>query len=204
MKLYHYSSERYTVLKTKRKQLKVTEKDRIEAAKHKDLAIGPYYDHISFFFDPIPAKHMGYFFKGVPHEVWRKGAMLYEYVVETDDFNFGYEIVETEADYKQLITEWPTTPSITKEQIRQFKVNRFQRKLKTNETAKTKENFLKMANPYVGKLLENYKKAQRRYELDAERMKYAALVPHVMLYPDNGYIEYESAKRIRIDDVPVK
>lgn len=204
MKLYHYSSERYTVLKTKRKQLKVTEKDRIEAAKNKDLAIGPYYDHISFFFDPIPAKHMGYFFKGVPHEVWRKGAMLYEYVVETDNFNFGYEIVETEADYRQLITEWPTTPSITKEQIRQFKVNRFQRKLKTNETAKTKENFLKMANPYVGKLLENYKKAQRRYELDSERMKYAALVPHVMLYPDNGYIEYESAKRIRIDDVPVK
>lgn len=204
MKLYHYSSERYTVLKTKRKQLKVTEKDRIEAAKNKDLAIGPYYDHISFFFDPIPAKHMGYFFKGVPHEVWRKGAMLYEYVVESDNFNFGYEIVETEADYKQLITEWPTTPNITKEQIHQFKVNRFQRKLKTNETAKTKENFLKMANPYVGKLLENYKKAQRRYELDAERMKYAALVPHVMLYPDNGYIEYESAKRIRIDDVPVK
>lgn len=204
MKLYHYSSERYTVLKTKRKQLKVTEKDRIEAAKNKDLAIGPYYDHISFFFDPIPAKHMGYFFKGVPHEVWRKGAMLYEYAVETDNFNFGYEIVETEADYRQLITEWPTTPSITKEQIRQFKVNRFQRKLKTDETAKTKENFLKMANPYVGKLLENYKKAQRRYELDSERMKYAALVPHVMLYPDNGYIEYESAKRIRIDDVPVK
>lgn len=204
MKLFHYAPQRWNVLKTKRKQLLVTERDIVLETRKNYRQIAPYYDHISFFFEPIPAKHMGYFFRGVPHRTWRKGAVLYEYQVDTDNFDFGYMIVETEGDYNQLIKDWPTTATLSEAQIERYKVNYYKRKIKTGEASKTKDNFEKMANPYVGKLLQNYIKASGLYEYEEEKHKYAAFVPHVMIYPKTGMIEFDSVKRITIDNQPVR
>lgn len=55
MKLYHYSDNRLRTIKTKGAQGRVSKLEMKEADKIAGFMeeVGPYYKHLSFFFDPI-------------------------------------------------------------------------------------------------------------------------------------------------------
>lgn len=204
MLLYHYATKRLNILKTRRKQGSVTPADIMRANKSKHIQIKPYYDHISFFFEPLPAKHMGFFFKDVNHSIWKDRTVVYEHVVDTDTFDFQYEIVETEADYKQMMTEWPKG-RVTQAQRSAYLLRQLQRKLRTDEAGRSKDYFERNARPHVGQLLQDFIRAQSRYEYIEERLKHAALVPHAMIYPADGVIALTTTpRRVVIQSVPVK
>ena len=97
MKLYHYSTERFLKIETRR--LQGIAEQEIKSAEDKASKMGlplPYVDHVSFFLEPIPKDTIASIFKG-EHPFWKAGQTLYEHVVDTktiDEKSF-YRIVET-------------------------------------------------------------------------------------------------------------
>lgn len=201
MLLYHYSDKQHKTLKTLLNQGKVTaverEKAEREAIKHKTLfgvfQPGYYFEHISFFFDPIPRNIYSYFPK--THKVWTKKNKLYEHVVEVDDNTqqFYYEIVEfperIELYYDRKVddkTFFKRVGAMLKEDgyIGKGSIELEEVLRKKDLLGKTEEFFTKLPSR------PNYKDVQN---------KYAATVPHVMLYPIVGQIKVKESKLIILE-----
>lgn len=62
---------------------------------HDSNRAGAYYQHISFFFEPIPKDIIASVFNN-EHKVWRSGNVLYEHQVKISDLGeFAFELVES-------------------------------------------------------------------------------------------------------------
>ena len=87
MKLYHYSDKQHSELLTRRVQ--GADEKEIDIATFKAKRMGlplPYHDHISLFFEPIPAEHIARTFLN-GHPFWKAGNEIYEHVIDIQDID---------------------------------------------------------------------------------------------------------------------
>lgn len=189
MKLYHYSTEKLQSIKTKGAQGKLSKLEMREAKRIADLMedVGPYYAHISFFFDPIPRNIAEIFGKG--HDFWFDGNVIYEHVVDAEEL----------IPFKWHMMEMRETMAFADTMTWGEGVSREQRRLQIREL-----NRHDKAKGYVGDSLESLENlieeldivtaeafiAERKRDKDRESFQqYAAGVPHLMVYPEAGLVK---------------
>lgn len=199
MLLYHYSKEKHSTLLTLEKQGYVSQDDRKEEEKaliedHKRfgyLRPGYYFEHISFFFEPPPLDLMSTIFPN-DHPVWYKGNPLYEHVIDTDDLkSFQYEVVEfpekTDAYYDSQVTD--------KEYYRILK----EAVINQHYVGKSALELDRIGQRFTNGVTHDYfKRIKIRINYDKIMHKYAATVPHVMIYPSLGSIKVKSVSKVKV------
>jgi len=198
MKLYHYSKSLYDILKNRLRSGAADDKEIKEQTEWNKKINGPgiYNAHISLFFDPLPLTLLGQIF-GAGHHTWVNGNELYEYVIDTNslDEDIVYDVVESPIAVKTLDeTEWVDTDEFLiqhKKKINAIKIN-------SGEIGKSKSKLEKEINKYKNKTKDFYIAASRRDDFKENFNKYAACVPHVMLYPESGTIKIESINIVKV------
>lgn len=201
MKLYHYASQTYMTLKTLEAQGRVTPEDREKAlvsAKNFKTTMGAikpgaYYQHISFFFEPIPLDIPKYFPKD--HPVWFKGNALVEHVVETSSIKpFGYEVVEFPEKRELYLDDSVSTEEYHEAMRGIYKASKYIGFGESELSQVAEEKKL------VGILEDSFLKLSQSpgFKTGDSRHKYAPLVTHVMLYPEGGTVKPVSVKKIRL------
>lgn len=201
MQLYHYSTKKHSTLKTLLNQGKVTVEDKLkaerDAIKHKTLfgvfQPGYYFEHISFFFDPIPRNIYQYFPKD--HKVWTKGTKLYEHVIELNEQSepFTYEIVEFPERIELYYDRKVDDKTFFKKVGSMLKEDGYIGKgyAELSETLHRKS--------LVGKTTHFFERLPNRPNYKDIANKYAATVPHVMIYPLLGKIKTQEVKLITLE-----
>ena len=160
----------------------------------------PYCDHISFFFEPIPSKLLGELFSN--HPVWFKDNSLYEYVIDVDKLPsvIPYHVVESvkkTALYDKFCLEknWvEDDPKL----LQEWEVLEDTKAREWGEKGKSRAQLLKQIAAHQGIIAEAYRKAVVRDDFEWNKTKYAANVPHLMLYPPSGKIIPSEVKGITI------
>lgn len=192
MKLYHYSKQHYSELRTLEKQRPISQEEKKKAIEIRlsSLAPGFYYEHISFFFDPVPYEALGKIF-GKDHHTWFPGSQLFEYEIDVKQLgHFSYFIVETpektELFYNQTISDDEYDVRI-KEIIEEH-----------HYIGQGEKAFIKASEPLIGSTRDYYLKIKSRPNWNDIKNKYAATVPHVMVYPDKGIVKYNAVKEVTI------
>lgn len=201
MLLYHYATQPFAILKTRKARgeaslPEVVEEDEASAFRHE---IGLYSEHISFLFDPAPLDIIGELFKWVDHGIWVSGATIFEHVVDTNHLpKFKYSIVETPANSQFMNKNWPEGTALDDAAKKRYFVARAALMAKLGETGEGFAAFKKAAAKYVGGTREAYIKATKNASEEA-MMRYATNVPHAMIYPENGQIHLcKPAKAVKI------
>ena len=204
LKLYHYSSLLYPTLLTKRKS-GAASKEEIKQAERRASGKGPdmkpYVDHISFFFDPIPSVMLSRIF-GTNHQVWFTGSKLYEYTVTVDSLSddFSFEVVESAQRTKLLDVfsekhDWVNDNPAT---LKLWEAHEIKHKLQWGEIGRGKQALKVQMLGTDGDLGKAFLSAYNRPDFEDGRFKYAANVPHVMIYPSSGEIQYTAVERLTI------
>ena len=148
-----------------------------------------YNKHISFFFDPIDPMVVDQVY-GKFHHFWAHGATVYEHVVDSRQIGkFNYHITETPEKIEILYDDSISTKRYYEllEQIN-----------KTNHYLGTEREFDQAAKKFVGQTSKYQKKVHTYPNWNDIKNKYAACVPHVMLYPDKGYCKVLSSRSLTI------
>lgn len=195
MKLYHYSKEQYPILLTKRAAGGDRTPTRFDGYKES------YNDHISFFFDPIPSKTVAKLF-GRDHAVWYPGSVLYEYTIDTDQFerDLFYHVVESAKKTAYLDefstehsweTDHPATLALWEKEI-------LPRLVQWGEIGKSLAGLHKQIRLHQGTTEAAYLAARKRPDWADGKHRYASNVPHLMLYPRAGEARYGAVNRITI------
>lgn len=197
MKLYHYAAELYTSLKTRRASGAASPEEikRAEAAAKRFHDEGAYVDHISFFFDPIPSKTLANIY-GPNHRAWSKGNRLFEYVIDTKALNDDilYRVVESvrKTAYLDKFSEennWEDdNPATLAKWVAE--INALQRKW--GELGNSRFGLELQIAANAGKTEQAYVIASQREDFAEGRDKYAANVPHLMVYPSSGTVAITS------------
>lgn len=190
MKLYHYAKDKFDILKTKERQGPISEKEHREAIERQkdrgNVAPGYYYQHISFFFEPIPFGISKYYPKD--HNVWKSGNTVIEHVVDVSLIKkFDFMIVETPE-----ITKAYHDTTVSDAQYKEIYIE----VIKTKYIGRGASSLYLTASPFIGKLEKYMKEAKVSNDGTPAAYKYAAGVPHVMLYPSTGFVEVESTRKI--------
>ncbi len=198
MKLYHYSTERFPFIKTRREQ--GVSKSDLEEAENKAKKMGlplPYVDHVSFFIDPIPKETIAAIFSN-KHPFWKAGQMLYEHVIDTKDIDEKsfYRIVETPAIDKYTDQfDWTVKDLPTRSK---YFVAMNKEMMRLGYSGYGISKMVKMCQPFVGKTEGYYIKARQRPDAADSEKLYAGNVPHLMIYPVGGVIPVESKELIKL------
>lgn len=192
IKLYHYNEVKFDILKTFEKQGKVTKEEiRKESLKTKTtVRPGAYYQHISFFLLPINVKDIAATYRS-DHFFWYSGNKLVEHVVLLDDINdFKYEFVETPEKTKLYYDD-----SIGHEEyyklVDELNVSK-------KYIGNSKRDFSKAYNSLINEIKPAYEALKNRSNWDIIKTKYAATIPHVMIYPKEGTIKIHETKQITL------
>ncbi len=214
MKLYHYSSTLYPVLLTRRRSAPMLrrmegnsdsgglltqtqyEQSVKEAERYSD--VGSYYDHVSFFFEPLPLDKMGDHFNNF-HDFWFNGHLIYEHVVDTRNLpkDMRYDIVET-----PTINPWweknGFADNVSKdERLRVFAALR-KFKEQIGEIGFDLQSFERAAKQFGKGAFDAYKKQKASPLWEEGKAKYAAGVPHVMIYSEKGRFPVSSVSSCTI------
>lgn len=181
--LYHYSSQRYDTLKTRAAQGKPVLPDR-------DLisTVGTYNDHVSFFIEAPPLDIMGAIY-GKDHGTWFPGSKLIEHRVDLSKLkSFKYHFVETPEKIKMLFDD-----SVSDEEYYEKleKINKSK-----GYTGKNLKEFRLPYNALKGSTRYHVMRANTFPKWDVNRFKYAACVPHVMIYPQGGVIPVMDTREV--------
>lgn len=181
--LFHYAKEPFEVLKT----LKAQGKESTYQSVNVEWS---YSEHISFFVDPIPADIMGRVY-GKDHKVWSPGSELYEHQVIAENIGpFNYRFCET-PEWVELYYD----PKVTDEEFPQARVAMEKRlHYKGSSLSEFKLGYAALKGKTRTAILEVPKKPDW---IDI-RDKYAARVPHVMLYPAKGEVKVLNSRKITI------
>ena len=202
MLLYHYAKTPFKTLTTRRFRETLTDeqlKEGKEIAQWRK-APGPYYDHVSFFLEPVPLDIMGAVFADVKHDFWVPGSTIYQHTVESAKIGrFKYAIVETPGDIKMLSEwsdDWDMDPKWDDAKEAYFS-KRSRLKKANGEIGQGNALFEQVATSFVGTTRAAYLNSMKGDQND--RLLYAAGVPHVMLYPDHGELKLVSpAVKVKI------
>lgn len=200
MYLYHYSKVKYPKLLTKRRQGILTpeqiEDDRQGAEFRED--VGLYCDHISLFFDPIPLDIIGDLFDN-RHHTWVNGNKLYQYTVNNKylETNIAYKVVESPIAIQLLDeTGWKDDDVWKKKWFR--KRNKLLKE--AGEIGHSKVDLDRQCEIFSGHTKDFFIKLSQREDFEDYREMYAACVPHVMIYPKSGIVNYESVQQVTIGE----
>lgn len=185
MLIYHYAAQPFDVLKTLEAQGKT----------NNIPSIPDYNQHISFFLEPIPFDFMGTVF-GPKHHTWFPGSTVYEHTVLVKDITgFRYRIVESPEKtllyYDDTISDNEYHALLAK----LIKENHYE--------GRDPQVFEKIQRKLKGTVREGYAKLSTRPNFAEIRDKYAATVPHVMLYPDKGVTPVKSHRQLKIGQGPI-
>ena len=193
--LYHYSAEKHSVLKSIEKQNKLTHEDK---EKWDKLArefgrMGAYYQHISFFFEPIPLDIISKVFSG-QHPVWYSGNVLYEHKVSIDDLGeFSYELVESPE-----VTELYYNPRYDNYSDKEWIKLKNKITQENGYTSNTPEELINAISKNIGSVRDAYIQLPHRLNFQDIKLKYAATVPHLMIYPKSGMDNVTSVSKVVI------
>ena len=192
MLLYHYSVEEYSHLLSLKGQKKEEDKDYS----------GNYSDSISFFLEPIP-RNIASILKH-KHKFWKSGAEIYEHVIDTNVFypDLKYVITETPEKTHLLynVQVWDKK-TITPDLIKQYKLEISDMQEKKGYRGEGKDNFLKAAKKFNHGIAGYYRemvKLDAKYPEDKLMDKYAACVPHAMLYVGEQKVQVATSRLIKL------
>lgn len=197
MKLYHYSAKQFNTLLTKRKAGTATAEEIAKSEKEAKRIFMPgtaYVDHISFFFEPIPSDILGKLYSK-NHPVWIDGKELYEY--EVDPLKLPekvlYEIVETAREISELdrFSKEHNWVEDDPRLLRKWFAHILSKKAKWGEYGEDRYKLLKQIKYYQNRLACDFLAAVQREDFQDNFRKYAASVPHLMLYPPSGEVQYD-------------
>ncbi len=188
MKLYHYSNQEFPCLKTRRAQ---------GAASRDELAMKPagdrpgvYIDHISFFIERIPLDIMSEIFP-TDHSVWRKNNSVFEYTIESSGIHgLAYELVESP---EKAALFYDDSISVAKYHSMLRKVNE-----ENKYIGHSNKELEECCRKFLGKTRSFFEQIKSRPNYGEIKYKYAATVPHLMLYPKDGVIYYQTKGKIVI------
>jgi len=203
MKLYHYSKEFHDVLKTKAASGNMSpieiKLERMNARKHLPFPSLPYCDHISFFFEPIPSEVLPVIF-GKGHPVWFRGNELFEFEVDLEDIpeKSFYYVAESEQrtalfdkfaldrnwveDDPEILADWLDIEAMKQRQW--------------GEVGNNPHELEKQVKKHQGHITSAYLKASLREDFKDNFTKYASCVPHLMLYPTGGEVQYDKVQKV--------
>ena len=195
MKLYHYSKPLYEAIRTKANLGIATQEEIIKENEWSKLVNSPgsYHDHVSFFFDPLPLKTLAKIFHGA-NEFWINGNKIYEYIIDIRVLNSDILFYITESPYQVETlskTDWVYTDEFKIKYMR----NKHKEMKEMGEIGNGIKNLETQINKYKGKTEDYYLKASKQYDFEDNIKKYAASVPHVMLYPSGGSIKIETTSK---------
>lgn len=186
--LYHYSADKYPQLET----LKYRGNDVGDkyGKTTKEIRPGTYSEHISFFLEQPPLDILGTIF-GIKHHTWFPGNSMFEHQVDLEKVGvFKYLFVETPEKTKLYYDDSVGTDEYYK---RLNRVNRTKLYIGSSLT-----EFKRPYTELKGRTREFYKLLPTRPNFDELRDKYAATVPHVMLYPMSGVCPVVSCRRVTV------
>ena len=194
MKLYHYSDKHYDQLQSRR----VSGLSGPKGVRVSD----DYLDHISFFFSPIPSRLMPEIFdKG--HPFWYRGHKLYEHVIEVDDLEdkLSFQVVESTRRTALLddFSEEHNWEDDGTKTLKLWKAEELKMQQKYGEIGDTNAElkaYLKDVPRDITRY--GYMIAKVRYDFDLGYNKYAANVPHIMLYPSTGIVPVKEVFELTI------
>lgn len=186
--VYHYATQQYDVLKTKKAQGVPTDTSSVGIVLNGKRF--DYTDHISFFVEPIPLEVMGRVY-GKDHHVWHPGSELHEHKVDMAKVkSFMYHFVETPEKIAMLFDD-----NIDDEEY-------YKRLEKVNaEKGYVGSGLSEFSHPYKqfqGQTKRHILRADSFPRWQENRLKYAACVPHVMVYPKGGLIPVESSRKVTV------
>lgn len=204
MKLYHYSTEPYKVLYTRREQGVTAEQIMEAEAKASKLGLSlPYIDHISFFLEPIPKETIAGIFKN-QHPFWAVGAEIYEHVIDVRSFNpkSQYMLVETPVIDKYTDQfDWSVKDLAVRSK---YFVNMHKEMRRLGLLGVGIPNMVKQITPYLGKTEGYFLKSRMCDDSESTKTQYAAGVPHVMVYPIGGAVNVERVSKIKLGSATPK
>lgn len=193
MKLYHYSNTQFDVLLTRR----ASGSPPLEGVKVSE----DYMDHISFFFDPIPSKIMPEVFsKG--HPFWYSGHRIYEHIIDVNELDDGIRFRVVESLRKTALLDkfeeehnWvDNNPAL----LKKWKALIAEDMIKSGEAGVSQTKLKIQIGKNTGLTASCFIAASQREDFHYGYNKYAANVPHLMLYPEGGQIIVREVNELKI------
>ncbi len=182
MLLYHYSKNSLPILKTRRllsTEIQVQSKNKLD-----------YNDHISFFFERPPFEILGTIF-GKDHPVWFPVNKLYEHIVDTQDLDtFFYDLVE----FPEKTIMFYDNSIKDSEYFKRMALVIKEKKYQGTSVVDLEKACLSLK----GTTREYFSLLPTRVNFSEIKGKYAATVPHLMIYPEKGYVKVRNSKQIVI------
>jgi len=183
MKLYHYAHEKFPQLETL--HYRQVKKEGVHAS-------ADYGKHISFFFDPLDPIVLDQVY-GDHHAFWKHGAQIWEHECDSHAFgDFTYYIAET-PEKLELFYEYHAN---------KITLNQYYRRLdpilKAHQYEGNQHQLDHAAAKFVGHTSRYQRDAHRYPNWEEVKNKYAACVPHVMLYPQLGFTPVRYTRQITI------
>lgn len=189
MKLYHYSTKLHKTLLTRLRQGGVSLAEVKRSAQEAKDNFNPdsYFKHVSFFLEPLPLKEIGDIFEGTNHPVWNNGQVLFEHIVESSALpkDMTYHFVETPA----LTEYWHKLEGLENASDTDWKKALEGAKLlqlKNGEWGNDVKILDKVGRQLATGLLGYYQVSKASDHWITNQKRYAADVPHVMIYSDIG------------------
>lgn len=194
-KLYHYSENEFDILKSLRLQNRASEIST--PIKNRKYYPGEYSDSVSFFFEPIPTDIISACFKH-EHDFWRSGKILFEHTVSISSLkDFKYHIVESPLK-TAIYDNFPELPSMNDVTWDNYLRLSMELQQLAGEIGTDISTFKEIIHFLEGTTREQFSKIRYRKDFNNIKSKYAATVPHVMLYPKTGTVQVESVRKIKI------
>lgn len=199
--LYHYSTKGHDPLKTKEAQGFVLspedakyESDRAKLTYYPDI----YSRHISLFIDPVPLNIPELF--DHKHGMWKSGVTLYKHYVEVSkemDAGGPIKFILAEAPWKRDLMSGVDFDN-TRE-YHAFLMRYAAMRAKLGEQGSGVTDLNKVVDKYKGHCNQHF--GAYKNDEDYETMilpRYAAYVPHLMVYPANGELAVSKIERIKL------
>lgn len=198
-KLYHYSDVQMDVLRTLRKQghTETPQYTGINSSRQKYYP-GDYIDHISFFLEPIPLDTIAACFKH-NHRFWISGKELFEHEVDIKHLkDFKYHLVESKLLTGLRDNVLDTSIIDNGSNFEQYLRLRNELQYVCGEIGDDNAALLEIQAASKGVTKECFEKIRMRADFDSIRDKYAATVPHLMVYPKTGLITVDAVRKVKI------
>lgn len=195
MILYHYSINKYETLKSliAQRMPKKSQSNGDEFAYDRSL---------SFFLEPIPLDIAEIYFHR--HEFWKSGLELYQYQIHLNALpkNIAFVLTETPKKTRLLYTvqDWDkvkTDPSLKDVYVKQI----HEMEVKSGYRGHGINNLVIACKPFLHGIRKNMVYAAKlatQYPDDGGFEKYAACVPHLMVYPGYKEVSYTKVEKIKL------
>jgi hypothetical protein len=196
--IYHYNDKKLNELLNKKKQeelglIEVSEQEKKEK-EGRSIVYNDFYssiEQISFFFDPLPTDLVVKELYKNP--MYQKGNILYEHKVNVEKLNLkAWQVVESPIK-TSMLDSW----TLDGKELWADKVTALEEIY--GDRGRSVEGLIKSILRYKGKTRSYYEASFKNVNFtDENRSQYAAMVPHLYIYPINGKIIPYDVKEIKL------